>query len=116
MIYIACWLNTNFIPTYSTRFDEKTGKVYARRFLLANSKFLGRLMVRFLEMIGLADVGRDKHGNMVDCNNLTIISIILVRCGPMSERNLAVVVVFVQVVCSLVAFFIRYALVHIVYN
>ncbi|OAJ37121.1 succinate dehydrogenase [ubiquinone] iron-sulfur subunit, mitochondrial [Batrachochytrium dendrobatidis JEL423] len=79
------------------RFDEKTGKVYARRFLLANSKFLGRLMVRFLEMIGLADVGRDKHGNMVDCNNLTIISIILVRCGPMSERNLAVVVVFVQV-------------------
>ncbi|KAH6569919.1 hypothetical protein BASA62_004584 [Batrachochytrium salamandrivorans] len=97
-------------------FDVKTGMVKSRRFSLKNSKFLGRLMVRFLEMVGLADIRRDPSGAMLDCNNLTIMSIILVRFGPMSERNLAVCVVLVQVISSLIAFTIRYGLVHIVYN
>ncbi|KAJ1330266.1 hypothetical protein BSLG_009581 [Batrachochytrium salamandrivorans] len=96
------------------RCQDRYGKV--KTLFLKNSKFLGRLMVRFLEMVGLADIRRDPSGAMLDCNNLTIMSIILVRFGPMSERNLAVCVVLVQVISSLIAFTIRYGLVHIVYN
>lgn len=49
-------------------------------------------------------------------SNLTLISLLLVKFGPMSERNTALAVIGVQIGCSLLAFTIRYGLVHIVYN
>ncbi|KAL2913547.1 tunicamycin resistance protein [Polyrhizophydium stewartii] len=98
------------------KLNLETGKVEATRFSLEKSKALGRLMVRFLEVFGLVHVTRDKTGKMVDCTNLTIMNLILFWRGPMSERDLVLHIMLVQVMCSVIAFVIRYGLVHIVYN
>ncbi|KAI8930072.1 glycosyl transferase family 4-domain-containing protein [Entophlyctis helioformis] len=99
------------------RLDEKLGKVVATRFTFEKAKPLGILMIRFLELLGLADVTRDpRTGKMIDCSNLTIMNLLLVRLGPMSESDLVVRVMVVQAASSLVGFVVRYGLAHIVYN
>jgi UDP-N-acetylglucosamine--dolichyl-phosphate N-acetylglucosaminephosphotransferase len=77
---------------------------------------IGRLMVRFLEVLGLADVKRSDTGKWLSCNNLTIINLILWKFGPMREDELARKICYIQIAGSCLAFFIRYGLVHIVYN
>ena len=92
------------------------GLVQYTRFSLKGVKTPGKLMILFLELLGLAKVSRDKKGQLLDCNNLTLINLILVYFGPMHESRLALAVMGVQCLGSLLAFFIRYRLVHLIYN
>ncbi|KAF9144722.1 tunicamycin resistance protein [Linnemannia schmuckeri] len=87
---------------------------------LKNSKLKrsGWYCVKILEALGLTHVRYDtKTGNRpLEMTNLTILNLILVKAGPMSERNLTISVMVVQFCCSLVAFFIRHRLVAFVYD
>ncbi|KAI8905180.1 UDP-N-acetylglucosamine--dolichyl-phosphate N-acetylglucosaminephosphotransferase [Gorgonomyces haynaldii] len=91
------------------------GKIHYTTCSLVNTKPVGKAMVRFLELLGLCKIER-KEGKMIECNNLTLINLILVYMGPMPERNVALSVVVVQICGSVIGFLIRYGLVHIVYN
>ncbi|KAI8805043.1 glycosyl transferase family 4-domain-containing protein [Cladochytrium replicatum] len=72
---------------------------------------LGRLMLMFLEVLGLAQIRRDPAtGAMLDVNNLTIINLVLVKFGPMNEGWVTISIVLIQVACSVVAFTTRYPL------
>lgn len=72
--------------------------------------------MQLLYVLGLVKViRRDEQGRILECNNLTIINLVLSRFGPMTERNTTRAVLLIQVVCSLLAFFIRYKLVQYVY-
>ena len=73
-------------------------------------------MISVLEFMGLALITRDDSGEWIDCNNLTLLNLILVKFGPMNEGNLAWCICAAQVLGSCIAYFIRYGLVHIVYN
>jgi UDP-N-acetylglucosamine--dolichyl-phosphate N-acetylglucosaminephosphotransferase len=73
-------------------------------------------MVLFLETLGLCKVERSKSGELVSCNNLTLINLILVKFGPLHESKLALYIVICQSLWSIAAFITRYFLVHIVYN
>jgi UDP-N-acetylglucosamine--dolichyl-phosphate N-acetylglucosaminephosphotransferase len=70
-------------------------------------------MIRLLEILKLADITRE-NGKWVDCNNLTVLNLLLLKLGPMSERQLAIQVVVLQSFFSIIAFFIRYCLVHLI--
>ncbi|KAF8932406.1 tunicamycin resistance protein [Haplosporangium gracile] len=87
---------------------------------LKNSKLKrsGWYCVKILEALGLTHVRYDtKTGKRpLEMTNLTILNLILVKAGPMSERNLTISVMVVQFCCSLVAFFIRHRLVAFVYD
>jgi UDP-N-acetylglucosamine--dolichyl-phosphate N-acetylglucosaminephosphotransferase len=104
------------MPVYS----QKTGLIEYTTFKVKPTKtkkdVLGLLMIRILEFLNLAQVTRNKSGAIVECNNLTLINLILVKFGPMKEETLASHVFAFQVLGSLIAFTIRYGLVHIVYN
>lgn len=77
---------------------------------------LGSYALQLLYVLGLVKVIRkDEQGRILECNNLTIINLVLSRFGPMTERNTTRAVLLIQVVCSLLAFFIRYKLVQYVY-
>ena len=77
---------------------------------------IGRVLVSILEILRLARVRRTSTGKWVDCNNLTLINVILLHFGPMTESNLAMMIGVFQILGSLIGFVIRYALVHIVYD
>ncbi|KAG0050726.1 tunicamycin resistance protein [Linnemannia elongata] len=87
---------------------------------LKNSKLKrsGWYCVKILEALGLTHVRYDsKTGKRpLEMTNLTILNLILIKAGPMSERNLTISVMVVQFCCSLVAFFIRHRLVAFVYD
>ena len=58
----------------------------------------------------------DKTVKMVECNNLTLINFILRLTGPMPEQRLTMVLLVIQVICSMVAFTIRYPLAYLLYG
>ncbi|KAF8929401.1 UDP-N-acetylglucosamine--dolichyl-phosphate N-acetylglucosaminephosphotransferase [Dissophora ornata] len=78
----------------------------------------GWYCIKILETLGLTHVRYDSRTGQrpLEMTNLTILNLILLKAGPMSERNLTISVMVVQVICSLVAFFIRYRLVKFVYD
>ncbi|TPX67503.1 phospho-N-acetylmuramoyl-pentapeptide-transferase [Spizellomyces sp. 'palustris'] len=84
---------------------------------LSKTGKLGRLMIRILQTLRLVHIRRDpKTGEAVQANNLTLMNLLLVKFGPMSERRLATFIMIVQALCSCLAFLIRYRLVKFVYN
>ncbi|TRY74710.1 hypothetical protein TCAL_09186 [Tigriopus californicus] len=52
----------------------------------------------------------------VECNNMTLINLVLRICGPMHEQTLTIVLLVFQVFCSVLAFFIRYPLAYLFYG
>ncbi|KAI8064670.1 UDP-N-acetylglucosamine: dolichyl phosphate N-acetylglucosamine-1-phosphate transferase [Gongronella butleri] len=77
---------------------------------------LGQLMLNILKYLGLLKVVRkDDKNRIIECNNLTLINLVLTYTGPIPERTLTLVLLFIQCLCSLLAFYIRYHLVKYVY-
>jgi UDP-N-acetylglucosamine--dolichyl-phosphate N-acetylglucosaminephosphotransferase len=77
---------------------------------------IGRYMIRFLEFLGLAKITRNDKSEWLYCNNLTLLNLVLFKVGPMNEGTLAWYLCAIQVLGSLVAFFVRYGIVRIIYN
>ncbi|KAI8846862.1 glycosyl transferase family 4-domain-containing protein [Chytridium lagenaria] len=99
------------------RLNEKTNMIEPSVASLKNTKSLGRLMVRFLEALGMARVKRDsKTGDMLEVNNLTLLNLILVHSGPIPESQLAVRLILIQVACSVLGFTIRYGFAFLMYS
>ncbi|KAI9347092.1 glycosyl transferase family 4-domain-containing protein [Pilaira anomala] len=97
---------TGLLMCSTVRFDDKQ-KPLSR---------LGRWALNILNGLGLLKVqAYDGQGRIRECNNLTLVNLVLAYFGPMSERNTTVAVLIIQSVASLLAFFIRYQLVHLVY-
>lgn len=51
----------------------------------------------------------------VECSNFTIINLVLHWLGPMREDKLVNVLLTLQILCSVIAFIIRYYVVQFVY-
>ncbi|KAJ2332538.1 tunicamycin resistance protein, partial [Coemansia sp. RSA 2681] len=87
----------------------------ASRTTLEGAKPLGLTIVRLYECLGIADVERNDEGNMVSVNNLTLLNLVLVRRGRLTESQLNNCILLIQILNSLLAFFIRYRLSHVFY-
>lgn len=79
---------------------------------------LGQLILRVAEMLWLLDVrrGEEADDEFIECNNMTLINLVLKILGPTHERTLTAVMLFMQVLGSAVAFGIRYQLVRLFYD
>jgi UDP-N-acetylglucosamine--dolichyl-phosphate N-acetylglucosaminephosphotransferase len=73
-------------------------------------------IINISEKLGLVQVTKTKRSKKATVSNFTLINLILVNFGPMTEQNLAIAVMLVQIICSIFAYIVRYGLVHVVYN
>ena len=113
----------HFIPCPRHRlpkFDPDTdtvGNSYAL-FKETEMKPLGRLALKILTGLWLVKARSfDKDGERyVEINNLTLINFALNVFGPMHERSLTLVLLAFQVLCSGLAFGIRYPLAKLFYG
>ncbi|KAJ3154972.1 UDP-N-acetylglucosamine--dolichyl-phosphate N-acetylglucosaminephosphotransferase [Geranomyces michiganensis] len=99
--------------------DPKTGLLNPTSFPIPVSPSLpSRLIVRIFSAVGLLRITKrdPKTRAPLAANNMTLMNLLLVRIGPMRERNLALAVVVVQALCSALAFVVRYGLVRWVYD
>ncbi|KAI8323802.1 hypothetical protein GQ54DRAFT_327736 [Martensiomyces pterosporus] len=87
----------------------------ASRTALDTATPLGLKIILLYEHLGMADVERDEQGTMLSVNNLTLLNLVLVRCHRLSEAQLNNRILMIQVLNSLLAFFIRYRLSHLFY-
>src|SRR4051812_11275868 len=92
--------NSNAQPlSIAPRLNVKTGLLEPTKVDLTKNPLhsLGRLMIETLAALGLARVERDPAtGALTSVNNLTLINLVLVRLGPMRERNVTIVVMLLQ--------------------
>lgn len=51
------------------------------------------------ELIKLLEVrkGQERDGDFIECNNMTIINLVLKLLGPIHERNLTIIMLIIQV-------------------
>nr|CAG4650219.1 EOG090X07N9 [Sida crystallina] len=96
------------------RLDKETGLLEPSVFQYQedNLNALGRLFLKIYQLLGLVRViESQKDGKPVkECTNCTVINLALNWLGPTHEEKLTVTLLSVQVICSGLAFVIRYPL------
>lgn len=75
---------------------------------------LGRFILKIFKIFRLIHV-QEKDGYVVT-NNFTLINLVLFYLGPLHEAKLTTILVGIQVVCTLIAFLVRYPLASIFYD
>lgn len=85
----------------------------------SDMKPLGSFILKILDSVGVAHVVTIKEEgqlDMIQFNNLTLINFILKLIGPMHEQTLTCWLLVVQVLCSVVAFTVRYPLAYLLFG
>lgn len=81
-------------------------------------RFPGVIFLQLFRALGLLyykeGVGED--GSYMQVNNLTLINLVLKLCGPLHEQTLTFILLVIQVVCSGLAFLVRYQLAKLFYD
>lgn len=102
------------------KYDSKTDKVgmSTTKFKYNQLNFIGKLFVKIFKLLHLLDIKENvgEGGQYTECNNMTLINLILMFTGPLHERTLVILLLAIQVFCSGIAFFIRYHLAKLFYD
>ncbi|KAJ1674910.1 tunicamycin resistance protein [Spiromyces aspiralis] len=83
---------------------------------LSGASATGLLIIRIFAWLGLVHTKYDERANLVGYTNLTLLNLILVKLGPMSERRLVWYTLGIQALGSLLALFIRHNLATLIYE
>ncbi|ETN78153.1 glycosyltransferase, group 4 family [Necator americanus] len=102
------------------RFDSETDTVGMSKaeFKESDLKMLGKLALRLFSSFGLLhsrSFERDGE-RWQEINNLTILNLVLKFAGPLHEKTLTNVLLSIQIICSLFAFFVRFYLASWLYD
>ncbi|KAK5981161.1 UDP-N-acetylglucosamine--dolichyl-phosphate N-acetylglucosaminephosphotransferase [Trichostrongylus colubriformis] len=102
------------------KFDGTTNTVgmSVAQFKEGDLKLLGRISLRLLSTCGLLYTKKfEKDGERwQEINNLTILNLVLKFAGPLHERTLTNILLSIQVICSVFAFFVRFYLASFLYD
>ena len=98
------------------RYDSEKDCLVPSTFTINTQKIgtLGALMIRILRTFGLVSY-KQINKSTFECSNLTIINLMLVVFGPIRENRLTFLLLFIQFLCTLLAFAIRYGLSQVFY-
>uniref|UniRef100_A0A8C4SN61 UDP-N-acetylglucosamine--dolichyl-phosphate N-acetylglucosaminephosphotransferase n=1 Tax=Erpetoichthys calabaricus TaxID=27687 RepID=A0A8C4SN61_ERPCA len=101
------------------RLDPDSGKLgmsYSK-FKKKDLSSLGALVLMVAEKLHVVDVRHSlPEEEFMECNNMTLINLVLKVIGPTHERTLTTIMLLIQVLGSAVAFGIRYHLVRLFYD
>ncbi|KAJ3056219.1 hypothetical protein HK097_007702 [Rhizophlyctis rosea] len=98
------------------KINPKTSLIHPSTFDISKSKPLGKLIIQIFKTLGLTHITIDPETKRPLATNFTLINLVLVKFGPMSEAKTTLTVIIIQALSSCLAFTIRYLLVHLVYN
>ena len=61
--------------------------------------FIGKLFVKIFKLLHLLDIKENvgEGGQYTECNNMTLINLILMFTGPLHERTLVILLLAIQV-------------------
>ncbi|KAJ9578408.1 hypothetical protein L9F63_005366 [Diploptera punctata] len=106
------------LPRYNARTDKLEPST--TKFKMSDLNVLGRLSMKIFQILHLIRWEEvkddDTKSTYIECNNLTLINFVLICAGPTHEATLTAVLLIIQVLCSLLAFIIRYPLASLFYD
>ena len=104
------------LPKYNEETDLR--EMSTITFKKSQLKTIGKFFLCIFDIFHLGTIRKYEKDNeeYIECNNLTLINVILRLCGPLHERTLTIVILTIQVLCSLLAFVIRYPLAKLFYG
>jgi len=105
------------LPKYSK--DSNTVSMSLAHFPKSQLKPLGSLALSILQTLGLVHMSiikEEGQEEVIECNNLTLINFILKLLGPMHEQTLTVFLLGLQVLCTVIAFTVRYPLAYLLFG
>ncbi|XP_060585630.1 UDP-N-acetylglucosamine--dolichyl-phosphate N-acetylglucosaminephosphotransferase-like [Ruditapes philippinarum] len=102
------------------KYNANTDKVEMSRAVFKESELkpLGKLCFFIYKLVGVVHITENKgtEGTYYECNNLTLINLVLKFCGPLHERTLVSILLIMQILCSLLAFMVRYQVAKLFYD
>lgn len=104
------------LPKYDRELDRLDVSTVSVR--LSSLSWLGRLIIQLASCLRLARVSCDRSEgeSTVTFNNLTLVNLLLLITGPIHERDVTLSLLVIQVVCSCLAFVVRYPLASLFYD
>ena len=98
------------LPKYNS--DSDLREMSSVIFKLSELKLTGRFVLKLFTLLKIVkyEIVTKDGQEYIEINNLTLINFILYICGPLHEQTLTVVLLLFQIVCSGIAFGIRYPL------
>ena len=98
-------------------FNPKTGLMeLSRAHFEKPPPYLVHLALTILEKLGLVRLWRNRKGEIVEVNNMTILNLWILLWGPMREDNITIGIMAMQVVCGLIGLLIRHKLALLVFS
>uniref|UniRef100_A0A0N4ZPV2 UDP-N-acetylglucosamine--dolichyl-phosphate N-acetylglucosaminephosphotransferase n=1 Tax=Parastrongyloides trichosuri TaxID=131310 RepID=A0A0N4ZPV2_PARTI len=104
------------LPKYDPNSDTLSMSKFT--FTDKQTKFLGKFILKLFSIFGLIDLSITKKEDetMYEVNNFTILNLILKIFGPLHESELAKRFMYIQIVCSIVALFVRFYFAGFIYD
>lgn len=112
----------HFVPCPRHRmpkYNEKTNLLeYSKtQFRYNDLNILGRLCVTVFRLLRIIEWNETNNDDgIITTNNFTLINFLLISLGPTHERQLTLYLLLIQVLCTCVAFVIRYPLAKYFYE
>lgn len=108
------------LPQYNSSLDKlEFSRTTVRLRSLHPAVYKCMMMLSSLRLLSVTECSRDEKFEgeaTVTFNNLTLINLVLVWCGPMHEASLTYFLLTLQVFASCLAFVIRYPLANLFYD
>lgn len=109
----------HFVPCPRHRlpkFNSKTDKleISTTSFTYSKLNIIAKITVTIFRRLKLIQ-WYEKDGCVVT-NNFTLINLVLLRFGPLHEATLTTILIVIQILCTCLAFVIRYPLAHLFYD
>ena len=104
------------LPKYNSNIDKV--EMSLERVKVCELNAVGRILINFTKVLKILHVKDycENRSDYVEFNNLTLINYTLKICGPLHERTLTCVILGLQIICSCIAFTIRYPLALLFYG
>lgn len=98
------------------QFNSRTNKleISTTKFVYANLNIFGKIIIRTFRAFKL--IQWQEKEDVVITNNLTLINLVLFYLGPLHEAKLTTILIAIQVLCTGLAFFVRYPMAHVFYD
>src|SRR5690348_2585689 len=90
------------------RYDAKSKMIGYSTCSVEKASGLGKIILKVYSTLGLVELTRDPETKALRSNNFTIINLVLVKLGPMTEERTTLTIILIQSLSSLLAFTVRY--------
>lgn len=100
------------LPKFNSKIDKL--EISTTKFRYSELNVLGKFIINLFRVFRL--IQWHEKEDYVITNNLTLINLVLLYLGPLHEAKLTIILLFIQVLCTLLAFVIRYPLAWIFYD